>query len=339
MIVSLEKLAEYTDSTIQGDKKTELSSVATLEDATAGQISFLSNPKYINLLGITKASAVILSPDLAEGFKGNALVNKNPYLTFAKVLSIIHKEKSTTYQVHPSAIVADDAVIDNNVSIGANVVIESGVTIRAGTIIGAGSYIGENSFIAQNTKLYPHVSIYSDSKIGRDTIIHSGAVIGSDGFGFAQQEDKSWFKIIQIGNVVIGDNVEIGANTTIDRAALGTTLISNGVKLDNQIQIAHNVRIGENTAIAAGTVIAGSSCIGKRCQIGGASALSGHLNITDDVIITGKSMVINSIKKPGVYSSGIASDENKKWRRNAARFRQLDEMAKKINRLEKKNNG
>ena len=339
MKVSLEQLASLTDSIIQGDKNTELSSVAPLEDALQGQISFLSNPKYINVLGTTKASAVILSPELLKNFKGNALVNKNPYLTFAKVLSIIHKEESAINRVHPTAVVADDVMIDKDVSIGANVVIESGVSIQSGAIIGAGSYIGKNSFIAQNTKLYPNVSIYADTRIGNETIIHSGAVIGSDGFGFAIQEDKSWFKILQIGNVVIGDHVEIGANTTIDRAALGSTLISDGVKLDNQIQVGHNVRIGENTAIAAATVLAGSTTIGKRCQIGGASAIAGHLTIADDVIITGKSMVINSIKKPGVYSSGIASDENKKWRRNAARFRHLDEMAKKINRLEKKNNG
>ena len=339
MKVSLEQLASLTDSIIQGDKNTELSSVAPLEDASEGQISFLSNPKYIKALATTNASAVILSPELAVSFNGNVLINKNPYLTFAKVLSIIYKEERIVNRVHPTAVVADDVVIENEVSIGPNVVIESGVTILTGAQIGAGSYIGKNSFIAQNTKLYPNVSIYADTRIGKDTIIHSGAVIGSDGFGFAIQEDKSWFKILQIGNVEIGNNVEIGANTTIDRAALGTTLISDGVKLDNQIQIGHNVQIGKNTAIAGGTVIAGSSSIGKRCQIGGASAIAGHLTIADDVIITGKSMVINSIKKPGVYSSGIAADENKKWRRNAARFRQLDEMAKKITRLEKKNNG
>lgn len=339
MKISLEKLAKLTNSALLGDKSTKLSSVASLEDAIEGQISFVSNSKYLRLLSITKASALILPLELAKDFKGNALVNSNPYLTFAKVLEIIHTECKTTPSVHPSSVIAADAIIDKSATIGANVVVESGVIIKPAVNIGAGSYIGKNTFIAQNTKLYPNVSIYAGTKIGRNSIIHSGVVIGSDGFGFAIQEDKSWLKILQIGDVEIGDNVEIGANTTIDRAALGTTLISNGVKLDNQIQVGHNVQIGENTAIAAATVIAGSTNIGKRCQIGGTVAIAGHLQITDDVIITGKSMVIKSINKPGVYSSGIAADENKKWRRNAARFRQLDEMAKKIIRLEKKNNG
>jgi UDP-3-O-[3-hydroxymyristoyl] glucosamine N-acyltransferase len=338
MKISLAKLAELTDSVVSGNPLTPLNSVAPLEGAVEGQISFISNKKYIKLLGTSKASAVILTPQLAENYQGNALINSDPYLTFAKVLDILHEEEKQVAIIHPNAVIADDVSIEDSVSIGANAIIESGVKIEGNVSIGAGCYIGKKSTLKKFSILHPNVSVYPDTQIGERTIIHSGTVIGADGFGFAPENDKTWYKIKQIGNVVIGDDVEIGANTTIDRAALGATLINNGVKLDNQIQIAHNVKIGKHTAIAAGTVVAGSTVIGEYCQIGGAVAIAGHLKVADGVIITGKSMVIKSIKSPGVYSSGIASDENRKWRRNAARFRQLDEMAKKLSSLEKKIN-
>lgn len=332
---SLKQLADLTGSKAIGNEQLTINNVATLQNATQGEISFVSNPKYIKLLESTNASAVILPPKLAIDFEGNALVNDDPYLTFAKVVNIFHKPASPQAYIHSSAIIADDASIGENVNIAANVVINSGVSIGSNSIIGAGSVINENSSIGSSALIYPNVTIYADIQIGINAIIHSGTVIGSDGFGFAPQQDKSWYKILQIGNVIIGDDVEIGANTTIDRAALGSTIIGNGVKLDNQIQIAHNVQIGDLTIIAGAVGIAGSTIVGERCQIGGTVAISGHLTIADDVIITGRSMVINSIKKSGVYSSGIAADENRKWRRNAARFRHLDEMAKKIKQIER----
>lgn len=338
MKISLEKLAQLTGSTISGDKQIQVSSVATLDEAIKGQISFLSNPKYISSLGKTKASIVILSPEFSVGYVGNALINEDPYLTFAKVLEIVNVEVDPEYQIHPSAVIAKDAFVSEKTTIGANVVIESGVKIEESVVIGAGCFFGRKSFIGRNSIINPNVTIYSDTQIGRNAVIHSGVVIGADGFGFAPQKDKSWYKIKQIGNVVIGNNVEIGANTTIDRAALDSTTIADGVKLDNQIQVAHNVQIGENTVVAAGTLFAGSCVIGKRCQIAGDVGISGHIEITDDVIVTAKSMVSKSISKPGVYSSGWVVDENKQWNRNQARFRQLDEMVKKINRLEKKLN-
>jgi len=275
---TLEQLAKLTNSSFDGDGNIELTSVA---------------------------SAVILNSDLAKKFDGNTLINDNPYLTFARVLQILHAEPQSPGSIHKSATVSDNSKISQNAVIGANVIIESGVTIDENVIIGPNCVIGVNSQISKGVQLHPNVTLYKDTIIGENSIIHSGVVIGSDGFGFAPTKNQDWFKILQIGNVVIGDNVEIGANTTIDRAALGSTKINNGVKLDNLI---------------------------------GAAAIAGHLHIVDDVIFTGRSMVMKSVKKPGVYSSGIAAEENKKWRRNAARFRNLDELAKKVRSLEQQLN-
>jgi len=335
MPFSLKQLADFTDSRVKGEKALIIENVATLQDATNGQISFISNPKYKKHLKTTKASAVILTPELADNYDGNALINADPYLTFAKVVYAFHKPNDSISSVHPSAVISETAIIGNNVSIGANAVIEDGAQLADSVNIGSGCVIGKYCLLSSDVRLHANVTLYANTEIGARTIIHSGAVIGADGFGFAPQKDKGWYKILQIGNVIIESDVEIGASTTIDRAALGSTKICKGVKLDNQIQIAHNTEIGEHTVIAGGTVIAGSTTIGKRCQIAGAVAIAGHLQIHDSVIITGKTMVNKSIKKSGVYSSGITADENSKWRRNVARFKQLDELAKKIKNLEK----
>ncbi len=336
---SLAQLAKMTDSQIKGDHDIQLHSVATLQDATEGQISFVSNPKYKALLNDSSASVVVLNPTLAEGFSGNVLINQDPYLTFAKVVTAFHQQDSLPENINLSASIADDSVLGKNVNIGANVVIEAGVTLGDNVVIGAGCFIGADCKIGKGAYLYPNVTLYHRTHIGSRAIIHSGVVIGADGFGFApntQSEEKSWYKILQVGNVVLGNDVEVGACTTIDRAALGTTRIGNGVKLDNQIQVGHNVELGDYSIVAGGTVFAGSTTIGKRCQIGGAVAIAGHLKIVDDVVITGRSMVIKSISQAGVYSSGIAADDNRKWRRNAARFRKLDEMAKQLKQQEKR---
>lgn len=339
--LSLKKLAQISGSNVKGDENTQLKGVATLQDAVEGQISFVSNPKYKSLLKDSDASAVILSPDVAESYSGNVLINNDPYLTFAKVVSEFNKKELLPANIHKSVVLGDDVHIGDGVNIGANVVIGNGVTIGNGVIIEAGCFIGAQCEIKDNSFLYPNVTIYKETLVGRHCVFHSGAVIGADGFGFAPIleaepgfEKGSWYKIPQIGNIIIGDDVEVGANTTIDRAALGSTKIGDGVKLDNQIQIGHNVQLDKHVIIAGGTVLAGSSHIGKRCQIGGGVAIAGHLEIVDDVVITGKSMVIKSIKKAGVYSSGIAADDNRKWRRNAARFRNLDDMAKQIKQLQ-----
>lgn len=336
MAYSLKQLAELTGSKAKGDKTVQIKGVAALESATQDQISFISNPKYKAYLKTHKASAIIISPELADGYTGNALINSDPYLTFAKVVNAFYKPEKPPAVFHPSAVISDAAVIGKNVSVAANTVIEAGVTIATGSVIGANCFIGKNSNLANDVLLYPNVTLYADTQLGSRTIIHSGTVIGSDGFGYAPKKDKSWYKILQVGNVVVGSDVEIGANTTIDRAALGSTKIGNGAKLDNQVQIAHNVEIGDYTIIAGGTMIAGSTKVGKYCQFGGVVAVAGHINITDNVVITGRGMVTNSIREAGVYSSGIALEENRKWRKNAARFRKLDEMAKTLRKLEKK---
>ena len=338
MTNTLEQLANLTSSTFNGDKDIQIDSVAGLDEARPGQISFVSNPKYTNKLSETAASVVILNSKLATDYTGNTLINDDPYLTFARVLNILHSEPKAPATIHKSAVIADDVSIHETVNIGPNAVIESGVTVGKNVTISAGCYIGHNTQLAEGVHLFPNVTLYKETHIGKNSIIHSGAVIGADGFGFAPTPEKSYFKILQVGNVVIGENVEIGASSTVDRAALGTTYINDGVKIDNQVHIGHNVKIDEHTVIAAGTLVGGSSSVGKRCQIGGAVAISGHLIISDDVIITGRSMVMKSIRLAGVYSSGVATEENKKWRKNAARFRHLDEMAIKIRRLEEKLN-
>jgi len=335
MVITLKKLAELTDSEMKGDGRAELYGVGTLQDAVAGQISFLSNPKYKKYLSETQATALVLDPATAQEYAGNVVINANPYLTFAKIVAALYQTEKPTGSIHPSANISSQSQIDPGATICANVVIEDGVEIAKGVQIKPGCYIGKNTQIKEDSVLYPNVTVYADTKIGARGIIHSGAIIGADGFGFAPQEDNSWYKILQIGNVELGDDVEIGANTTIDRAALGSTIIANGVKLDNQIQIGHNVQVGENTVMAAKTAVAGSTKIGKRVQIGGAVGIAGHVIIADDVIITGMSMVTKSIPKAGVYSSGIPAEENKKWRRKISRYRQLDSMANKIQNLEK----
>jgi len=333
--LSLSKLAEITESELRGNPELIITGISSLEFASKGEISFVVGRKYLSHLKICQASAVIVTADLASSYKGNnALINKSPYLAYAQIVSAFYPQATIKASIHPSSVIDPSASVSSDASIGANVVIGKNVVIAKGVVIEAGSIINDNCSIGENTHLHARVTLYENSQIGQNTRLHSGVVIGSDGFGYAPNQGE-WYKIKQIGNVLIGNHVEIGANTTIDRAALGSTRIEDGVKLDNLIQIGHNVHIGEHTAIAACVAIAGSATIGKRCQIGGASAIAGHLNIVDDVIITGMSMVISSIKSAGVYSSGMPVNENRKWRKNIIRFTQLDKMAQKIRQLEK----
>jgi len=336
MTFTLDKLADLTGSKIIGDSKVIIKSVASIDKAKDGDISFINKKKYKHLLEKSKASAVIITPDVSEGYSGNALINTDPYLTFAKVLKIFYEKNDLQDSISSQASISDNASIGKSVTINAKAVIEKNVSIGDESSVGAGTVVGNNVEIGKNVRIHPNVTIYPDCKIGDSAIIHSGAVIGADGFGFAPQNDKSWFKILQIGNVVIGKDVEIGANNTIDRAAMGSTIIGDGVKLDNQIHIGHNVSIGEHSALAACTVIGGSTRIGKRCQIGGASAIAGHLTIVDDVIITGNSMVIKSIDESGMYSSGIPAEKNSVWRRNITHLKQFDKIVKRLKKLENK---
>jgi len=333
--LTLNELAEITSSELQGNGDLIITGVSSLEVAIEGEISFATGRKYLSQLNSCNASALILTADLAENYHAdNSLINKSPYLAYAQAIAAFHPEQSIQPGTHPSSVIADNASIAESASIGAHVVIGENVDIADKVIIEAGSVINNNCSIGQNTHLHANVTLYANSQIGQNTRLHSGVVIGADGFGYAPNQ-KEWYKIKQVGNVIIGNDVEVGANTTIDRAALGSTIIEDGVKLDNLIQIGHNVHIGEHSAIAACVAVAGSATIGKRCQIGGASAIAGHLTITDDVIVTGMSMVISSIKAAGVYSSGMPVNENRKWRKNIIRFSQLDKMAQRIRELEK----
>ncbi len=336
---TLAELADLLVVDCVGDSKRVISGLATLSSATTGQMSFLANSKYQKDLESTKASAVILVKEMAKVCPANCLISDNPYLTYARASQLFAPKGRGERGIHPSAVIDSSAVIHPSASVAANAVIESGVKIGANTIIGAGSVIGFNSSIGDGCQLYANVSVYHDVTIQDRVTLHSGVVIGSDGFGFAPSSDKAgggWVKIAQLGGVRIGSDVEIGASTTVDRGALDDTVIADRVIIDNQVQIAHNVMLGENTAIAACTAIAGSTRIGKNCTIAGCVGIVGHLNITDDVHITAMSMVTHSIEKPGSYSSGTVVQDTRQWRKNAVRFGQLDTIAKRLQQIEKK---
>jgi len=335
MTVSLGELAAHVGGGVIGDSEVRIAAVATLQNAQSGQIAFLANSKYRRYLASTKASAVILSDSDAAYCVCPALVVKNPYLAYARIATLLNPVAPPQSGIHTSAVISPDCELSDTVSIGPNVVIESGVCLGEGVVIGAGCYLGSEVRIACHTRLYPNVNVYHQVRIGERGLIHSGVVLGSDGFGMAS-DNGVWVKVPQLGRVVIGDDVEIGANTTIDRGALDDTVIENGVRLDNQIQIAHNVRIGAHTAIAGCVGVAGSTRIGQRCQIGGGVGVVGHLDIADDVYITAMSLVTGNIHKPGIYSSGTGLESNAGWQKNAVRFRQLDDMARRLRELERR---
>ena len=332
--LSLAEIAAHIGAEVRGDASTLVEGIATLENACGSQLSFLANPQYIKFLAQTQAGAVILSPKVADQCATNVLVMENPYLGYAMASQLFAPPASTAIGVAASATLAESVVLGEAVIVGPNVVIEDGVEIGSNSVIGAGCYIGRNSRLGEGVVLNPNVTIYYDVKLGNRVRIHSGAVLGSDGFGFAPHQGK-WAKIEQLGGVQIGDDVEIGANTTIDRGALDDTIIGNNVCLDNQIQIAHNVVIGDGTVVAACTGISGSTSIGRHCLVGGGVGIAGHLTITDGVQFTGMTLVTHDIKEAGVYSSGTGVEPSKSWRKNAARFRQLDKLARRIGKLEK----
>ncbi len=335
MAQTLGRLAEAVGGTLQNaDPECVITGVATLQHAGAGDIGFLANAGYRKYLQDSRASAVILSPDDAAGYPGAAIVSSNPYSSYARAAALIFPAAPALQGVHASASVAADSTVDASAWIGPQCVVEAGAEIQAGVQLAAGCFIGASSVIGANSVLSANVVICHDVSIGERVKVAAGAVIGADGFGLAN-EDGRWINVPQLGSVRIGNDVDIGANTTIDRGALEDTVLEEGVRLDNQIQVAHNVHIGAHTAIAGCVGISGSAKIGRHCMIGGGSGIVGHLEITDHVIITGMTMVTKSIDKPGVYSSGVPAQENDTWNRNYARFRQLDKLARKILSIEK----
>lgn len=315
-----------------GDADIEVSGVATLNAARKGEIAFLANRKYASLLSDCRASAVIVSPDASDEVTTARIVTTDPYLYFARVAQLFNPPQPALPGAHKTAVV--DSAIPASASVGPGAVIAADVALGEGVIIGAGCHIGPGCRIGSGTRLYPRVTIYADCVIGAACIVHSGVVIGADGFGFARDKDCAWFKIPQVGRVVVGDDVEIGANTTIDRGALDDTVVGNGVKLDNQIQIAHNVRIGDHTAIAGCVGIAGSTTIGRRCMVGGQAGIIGHLEICDDVLISAGTLVTKSIRQAGVYTANLPVQKHADWVRNFAHLRHLDALTDKVRKLE-----
>ncbi|QXG31807.1 UDP-3-O-(3-hydroxymyristoyl)glucosamine N-acyltransferase [Pseudomonas viridiflava] len=332
--IKLGQLAEFLGATLRGDQDKDINGLATLQEAGPDQISFLANPQYRKFLIDTQAAAVLLKPADADSFAGDALLVPDPYLAYARISHLFDPKPKAAAGIHPAAVIADDAVVDPAASIGAFAIVESGARIAAQVTVGAHCFIGARCEIGEGGWLAPRVTLYHDVRIGKRVVIQSGAVLGGEGFGFANEKGV-WQKIAQIGGVSIGDDVEIGVNTAIDRGALADTRIGNGVKLDNQIQIAHNVQIGDHTAMAACVGISGSTKIGKHCMLAGGVGLVGHIEICDGVFITGMTMVTHSITEPGSYSSGTAMQPAAEWRKSAARLRKIDDMARRLQKLEK----
>ncbi|NHC11286.1 UDP-3-O-(3-hydroxymyristoyl)glucosamine N-acyltransferase [Pseudomonas stutzeri] len=335
IVYTLGQLAELLGATLRGDASRPIHGLATLQDAGPQHLTFLANAQYRKFLEDTSAGAVLLTPGDAAGYSGAALVIENPYLAYARASHLFETRPAAAAGVHPSAIIAADAQIDPSACIGAYAVIEAGAWIGPDVVIGAQCFIGARCRIDEGGRLAPRVTLYHDVRIGKRVVIQSGAVIGGEGFGFANEKGV-WQKIAQIGGVTIGDDVEIGSNTTIDRGALSDTLIGNGVKLDNQIMIAHNVQIGDNTAMAGCAGISGSTKIGRNCMIAGGVGMVGHIEVCDNVFVTGMTMVTRSITEPGSYSSGTAMQTAAEWRKSAARIRHLDDMARRLQQLEKR---
>ena len=334
MSVSLGDLAERFGCELRGDPETRVSRVATLGNAGNGSIAFLANPTYRKFLASTRASAVILASDDADHCPTPALLTDNPYLIYARVATLLNPPAGFEPGISEHAVVEAGAEIAADARVEHGAVVGDGAIVGGGSIIGPRCVVGEGVRIGRDCHLVASVTLCHHVQMGNRCIVHPGVVIGADGFGIAQ-DGEAWEKVPQLGTVCIGDDVEIGANTTIDRGAIEDTVIGAGVKLDNQIQIGHNVRIGEHTVVAGCAGISGSTSIGKRCMIAGASGISGHLEITDDVILLAASVVLTSIPKPGVYASALTHDDARRWRKNSARFKYLDEMARRTKRIER----
>ncbi|MFQ5636312.1 MAG: UDP-3-O-(3-hydroxymyristoyl)glucosamine N-acyltransferase, partial [Gammaproteobacteria bacterium] len=321
---------------LRGARDSRVTHVATLAGADGQSVSFLANAAYRPQLESTRAAAVIVTGDDADACPTAALVTDNPYAVFARVAAILHPSPAPSPGVHPTASVADDATVPASCDVGPGGIVETGAVLGERVRVGPNSVVGRNSRLGDDTRLASHVAVCHEVRIGARCIVHAGAVIGADGFGIAR-EAGGWIKVPQIGGVEIGDDVEIGANTTVDRGAIEDTVIREGAKLDNQIQIAHNVTIGAHTAMAALTGVAGSATIGARCMIGGASIIAGHIDICDDVLLAAGTGVAQSISEPGAYGGFPANaDEISRWRRNVVRYGQLDDMSRRLRKLEKR---
>lgn len=332
---SLREIVERFGGEIAGDPELRVRQVATLEGATLDAITFFANERYQSQLKTTRAGAVIVGEPGRAATQLSRIVCSNPYAYFAHVSTLFNPERRPQPGVHATAIIDSTAAIATGVEIGPYVVVGRNARIGADSVIGSGCCIGDDVTIGEGARLFPRVTVYHACMIGARVTLHSGVVIGADGFGIAMEGDR-WLKVPQIGRVVIGDDVEIGANTTVDRGALDDTVIEEGAKLDNQIQIAHNVRIGAHTAIAGCAGIAGSTRIGRYCRIGGASCIAGHLTIADHVEVSALTLITKSIDRPGTYTGAYAFEPHGQWRKNAAQLRHLNELVERVRALEKK---
>ena len=332
---TLAELAARCGGELRGDGGVLLRGVATIQNAGPGHIAFLANPHYRKFLGSTGASALILSAADAKDCSLPALVTPTPYLLYARVATLLAPAPPAKSGVHPKAHVDPTAKIAPDAWIGPGAVVEAGADVGPRASIGPNCAVMEGTRVGEGSRLVANVTLCTGVQIGKRALLHPGAVIGADGFGLAPDK-TGWVKVPQLGSVRIGDDVEIGANTTVDRGALEDTVIEDGVKLDNQIQVAHNARIGAHTAVAGCTAIAGSAVIGKHCMIAGGVGITGHIEICDGVTVTAMTLVSHSITEPGVYSGSLPVDTQQQWRKNSVRFRQLDALARRLTELEKK---
>lgn len=334
--MKLGELAELAGVRLEGDPRAEITAVSTLRSAGPGSIAFLSNYKYRQYLRETGATAVILSEELLGECPVSALVSSDPYVTYARVANALYPvEQRTGGFIHPSAVVDEGADIHGSVVIGPHCVVEAGAGLARGVVLGPACVVQKDCRLGEGSRLVARVTLCHGTWLGARCLIHPGAVLGSDGFGLAN-DNGVWLKIPQVGRVVLGDDVEVGANTTIDRGAIEDTVIEDGVKLDNQIQLGHNTRVGAHSLIAGCAGISGSVKIGRQCTIGGGAGFGGHLELADHVVITGFSRVSKSIREPGIYTSGTPLQKQRDWQKNTVRYRQLDRMAQRLAELEKK---
>lgn len=332
--IPLSQLIRGLDVTIRGDEHCLISGVAPIQQAHAGDLSFLTNPLYKKYLTDTAASAVICTEADAASCPGTVVIAKNPYFIYAKMAEHFQLKLTVSPGIHESAVIGDGASVHPTASVGPHCVIGHYAEIAAGAVIGPGTVIGDHAVVGEGCHLDANVTLYHGVKLGKRVRLASGVVIGADGFGFANQRGV-WHKVPQLGSVIIGDDVDVGANTTIDRGAIEDTVIEEGVKLDNLIQVGHNVRIGAHTIVAGCVAIAGSTVIGKHCMVGGTSAFAGHIEVADQVVITGMTAVTKSIREPGMYSSGIVGAvPTPEFRKNNARFHRLEQLMERVKKLE-----
>ena len=337
MNFTAKQIAEYLSGVVEGDSEIKVHTVAKIEEGFSGALSFLANPKYSKYIYTTQSSVVLVSKHFTfEGELAPTLIRvDNPYESFAQLLGLVEAARRPAPEVHPQAFIEPSAVVGSDLFVGAFAYIGKNTKIGDNILVHPQAYIGNNVTIGNNTIIHPGVKIYDDCEIGQNCILHAGAVIGADGFGFAPQSDGSYKKIPQIGNVIIEDNVEIGANTTIDRATMGSTIIRKGVKLDNLIQVAHNVEIGANTVIAAQTGVAGSTKIGENCMFGGQVGISGHITIADGVKLSAQTGVPKTLKDPNETYIGSPAIPSRKFSRSFVVFKQLPEMKRELEDIRK----